>query len=361
MGVGIRKEAAACRSHNTYESPPPPHYRQAIQIADRLAKETRDAFQDVPDQLTEVITEIHAIKVAALAGQRGFGTLSEFEDQNCAIAFPESFYLNDLRGTKYYTTSGPSEFFSLEVRPVGNSASRQKTYDALCETRLTRGPGKPILGVVYEYSPIRWKGHYGYDSCYMIQRDGFLWLYDHRDIFVGDTLYCLCHQTCLVVPMDDVHRMRRPTRETARLFYQSFRLLNPPTVEAKPEQQSLQGRWVVESGPSARRANHSPRPKELAFLGTALYGGPSGCWGYERGNGPLPQGIFHMARFVVDPSPGTIELDVVGPRKVEMTFHYRIDNDRLLMSSEPFEVHADGDLPEHVDIFVRPGDGVPLL
>lgn len=318
-------------------------------------------LRDSPDQLAEVTGQIEEVRTAAVAGKHGFGALSRFEDLNCAVAFPGSFFLNDLRGTKCFTSGGPSEFFSLEVRPINTSLTRQKTYDAFCELRLPKKPGKPIQGVVYEYSPIRWNGHYGYESCFMTQRDGFRWLNEYRDVFVGDKVYSLSHTTCLFAQMSDVHAMRRPTRERARLFYQSFRWLKPPDVDAKPQQQSLQGRWVVKSGPSSRKANKSVGPKELAFLGTALYGGPSGRWGHPRGDGPLPHGIFHMARFVEDASSGVIELDVIGPRTVIMQYHYKIDNDRLLVSQSPFDIRPDADLPEHVDVFVRPGDGVPLL
>jgi hypothetical protein len=277
---------------------------------------------------------------------------SQFESQDFAAAFPGKPFAGHADGFYTVVYFGEISSQSVQVFPLPKFDTRSKLFEQRARHLHDTNPGMVIL----EYSPIKWHGHYGHETCYLsTDEKGRLQVCHRRDLVIGDQLYQLEHRGQYAAVTDDPHINRLLDRRDAHRFFQSFRLLKPVEPTSKPEAQLIHGRWIVVAGPDAKAnpLTADGRPREMAFLGRQLFLGPMDSWG-ERG-GMHPVGTFKVepvGKSETEPREYRLTVNILGNAEKQVQSTFRIVGDELHLAAED----SSSESSTESTILRRPGD-----
>ncbi len=229
-----------------------------------------------------------------------------FSDLNLKISLPDQIkrdrFQNGILEVAGYRAS---DFFVVKYdSPAKETAKKILSGDLKRQVIFENNQSsyvKPLDGHLLESSPIRWNKHYGHEFsiAYQGKRHGELRVLRVRQVLVNSDLYTLEHDSRVFLAGANADWLRFHERKTSYAFFDSMTLLKACEPLAKPQPETIDGRWVVVS----EHGKTPETPTEIAFLGDKYFRGTEGKWG-----DPI-EGIVERAQFEqLKHQPGCLQM-----------------------------------------------------
>ena len=243
---------------------------------------------------------------------------------NVAITFPGQTRSSTRRnGLASKTWNGLSESCSLTYEKIdkgflakleSGEATRKWVFDTEMKNQV-----KGLDYVILESSPIRWNGHYGHEFAFAHASNGQIRVRRVRNLLIGGEFYHLSFGSRVFLPDADLAWLRSQDRKRAYRFFDSMKLISKVDHTAKPQSETISGRWVVDSVGGKRQDEST----EYAFIDDRFLSGEEG------GFGDILK-FRDLGRFkVLKGEKGLIQLDydLIGKRYLR----YEIEEETLRM------------------------------
>ena len=272
------------------------------------------------------------IASSTLAAQEQFSMEEEFwknsqelkiSGWNVAITFPGKTRSSTRpNGLASRIWNGLSESCSVTYEKIdkgflakleSGEATRKWVFDTEMKNQV-----KGLDYVILESSPIRWNGHYGHEFAFAHASNGQIRVRRVRNLLIGGEFYHLSFGSRVFLPDADLAWLRSQDRKRAYRFFDSMKLISKVEHTAKPQSETISGRWVVNSIGGKRQS----QPTEYAFLGNQFLSGKEGGFGDVSA-------FSDLGKFEFLAEEGLIQLDLIliGKRYLR----YEIDGETLKM------------------------------
>ena len=199
---------------------------------------------------------------------------------NVAITFPGKTRSSTRpNGLASKTWNGLSESCSLTYEKIdkgflakleSGEATRKWVFDTEMKNQV-----KGLDYVILESSPIRWNGHYGHEFAFAHASNGQIRVRRVRNLLIGGEFYHLSFGSRVFLPDADLAWLRSQDRKRAYRFFDSMKLISKVDNTAKPQTETISGRWVVDSVGGKRQDEST----EYAFIGNRFFSGKEGGFG----------------------------------------------------------------------------------